>query len=96
MIRYRPDPKNPRQLTREEQQRLDKARIDYSDIPELGDEFFPNAEASRIAEALEITAPEQASAAELQQWVSSHTISRLTFDTFVISGISTIPRDEPR
>jgi uncharacterized protein (DUF4415 family) len=43
MKRYRLDPKKPRQLTPEEQSRLDKARIDYSDIPPLGDEFFAKA-----------------------------------------------------
>jgi uncharacterized protein (DUF4415 family) len=43
MKRYRLDPKKPRQLTEEEQKRLDKARIDYSDIPPLGDEFFATA-----------------------------------------------------
>jgi uncharacterized protein (DUF4415 family) len=43
MKRYRLDPKKPRQLTPEEQQRLNKARIDYSDIPPLGDEFFEKA-----------------------------------------------------
>jgi uncharacterized protein (DUF4415 family) len=43
MKRYRLDPKKPRQLTSEEQQRLAKARIDYSDIPPLGDEFFAKA-----------------------------------------------------
>jgi uncharacterized protein (DUF4415 family) len=44
MKRYRLDPKKPRQLTEEEQKRLDKARIDYSDIPPLGDEFFATAQ----------------------------------------------------
>ena len=43
MVEYRLDPKNPRQLTDEEQRRLDEAPIDYSDIPELGDEFFSRA-----------------------------------------------------
>jgi uncharacterized protein (DUF4415 family) len=43
MKRYRLDPKKPRRLTPEEQERLDKARIDYSDIPPLGDEFFAKA-----------------------------------------------------
>lgn len=43
MKRYRLDPKKPRQLTPEEQARLHKARIDYSDIPPLGDEFFSKA-----------------------------------------------------
>jgi hypothetical protein len=33
--RYRLDPNKPRQLTPEEQERLDKASIDYSDIPPL-------------------------------------------------------------
>jgi len=43
ITRYRPDPKNPRRMTEEEQRRLDEAPIDYSDIPELGDEFFTKA-----------------------------------------------------
>jgi uncharacterized protein (DUF4415 family) len=43
MKRYCLDPKKPRQLTPEEQERLDKARIDYSDIPPLGDECFSKA-----------------------------------------------------
>jgi uncharacterized protein (DUF433 family) len=43
MKRYRLDPDNPRQLTDEEARRLDEAPIDYSDIPELGDEFFTKA-----------------------------------------------------
>jgi uncharacterized protein (DUF4415 family) len=43
MKRYRLNPKKPRQLTPEEQERLDKACIDYSDIPPLGDEFFSKA-----------------------------------------------------
>jgi hypothetical protein len=41
---YRLDPKNPRLLTDEEARRLDEAAIDYSDIPELGDEFFSRAQ----------------------------------------------------
>ena len=43
MKRYRPDPKKPRQLTKEEEQRLAKKPIDYSDIPPLGEEFFSKA-----------------------------------------------------
>jgi hypothetical protein len=43
ITRYRLDPANPRQLTPEEARRLDEAPIDYSDIPELGDEFFSKA-----------------------------------------------------
>jgi uncharacterized protein (DUF4415 family) len=43
MKRYRLGPKKPRQLTPEEQERLDKARIDYSDIPLLGDKLFAKA-----------------------------------------------------
>jgi uncharacterized protein (DUF4415 family) len=41
--RYQLDPKNPRQLTEREQRQLDTTRIDYSDIPPLGDEFFSKA-----------------------------------------------------
>ncbi len=37
---YRIDPNSLRQLTSDEAARLDAALIDYSDIPELGDEFF--------------------------------------------------------
>ena len=40
MKRYQLDPKNLRQLTPEEQRRLDAMPIDYSDIPPLDDEFF--------------------------------------------------------
>jgi uncharacterized protein (DUF4415 family) len=43
MKRYRLDPKKPRQLTEDEGQRLDAARIDYSDIPPLDEEFFAKA-----------------------------------------------------
>ena len=43
MKRYQLDPKNPRQLTEQEQRKLDATRIDYSDIPPLGDEFFSKA-----------------------------------------------------
>ena len=35
MVEYRPDPKNPRQLTEEEARRLDETPIDYSEIPPL-------------------------------------------------------------
>jgi uncharacterized protein (DUF4415 family) len=43
MKRYRFDPKKPRQLTEDEARRLDAARIDYSDIPPLDEEFFAKA-----------------------------------------------------
>jgi uncharacterized protein (DUF4415 family) len=43
MKRYRPDPKKPRKLTAAELRRLDQTPIDYSDIPELSDEFFKQA-----------------------------------------------------
>ena len=46
MKRYRPDPNKPRQLTPQEARRLDSmtdADIDYSDIPELGEDFFTRA-----------------------------------------------------
>ncbi len=43
MKSYRLDPKKPRQLTPAEARRLDAMPIDYSDIPELGDEFFTKA-----------------------------------------------------
>jgi hypothetical protein len=43
MKTYRLDPKNPPRLTDEEARRLDETPIDYSDIPELGDEFFSRA-----------------------------------------------------
>ena len=45
---YRLDPKNPRQLIKSDFARLDRMtdeEIDYSDIPELGDEFFAKAHA---------------------------------------------------
>ena len=51
MKRYRLDPAMPRRLTPQEQARLDKAEIDYSDIPPLGDQFFirANGEAAKLA-----------------------------------------------
>jgi uncharacterized protein (DUF433 family) len=53
MKNYRLDPKNLPQLTPEEARRLDKARIDYSDIPPLGDEFFTRARAMPNRETIE-------------------------------------------
>jgi uncharacterized protein (DUF4415 family) len=46
MKRYLLDPKKPRQLTPVETRRLDAARIDYTDIPSLGDDFFAKAVAA--------------------------------------------------
>jgi hypothetical protein len=46
ITRYRPDPNNPPQLIKSDLARLDRMTdedIDYSDIPELGDEFFVTA-----------------------------------------------------
>jgi uncharacterized protein (DUF4415 family) len=43
MKRYRLDSAKLRKLTPAESRRLDKTPIDYSDIPELSDEFFKNA-----------------------------------------------------
>ena len=40
MKHYQLDPKSLRQLSPEEERRLDAMPIDYSDIPPLGDEFF--------------------------------------------------------
>jgi uncharacterized protein (DUF433 family) len=48
MKNYRLDPKNPPRLTPEEARQLDKARIDYSDIPPLGDEFFSQAKRAAL------------------------------------------------
>jgi hypothetical protein len=47
MIRYTLDPDNPKKLTASDLRRLEEmtdADIDYSDIPELDDDFFKNAE----------------------------------------------------
>jgi Protein of unknown function (DUF433) len=52
MKNYRPDPKNPRQLTPEEAQRLESAPHDYSDIPPLGDEFFSRAKRPTFDETI--------------------------------------------
>ena len=46
MKRYGLDPKKPRKLTPAEARRLDAARIDYSDIPPLGEAFFKRATAA--------------------------------------------------
>jgi uncharacterized protein (DUF4415 family) len=43
MKRSRLDPKKLPEMTPEQHEQLNKARIDYSDIPPLGDEFFSKA-----------------------------------------------------
>jgi uncharacterized protein (DUF4415 family) len=43
MKHYRPDPNNPVRLSAEELRHLDTMPIDYSDIPELDDDFFRRA-----------------------------------------------------
>ncbi len=43
MKRYRLDPEKPQRLTPEEESRLGKTAIDYSDVPPLGEEFFSQA-----------------------------------------------------
>jgi uncharacterized protein (DUF4415 family) len=47
LVRYTLDPKNPRRLTAAELKRLDETPIDYSDIPELDDEWFERARLER-------------------------------------------------
>ena len=41
--RYRPDPNKPYKMTPAQLKRLDEMPIDFSDIPELGEDFFKNA-----------------------------------------------------
>jgi uncharacterized protein (DUF4415 family) len=55
MKRYRLDPKKLRRLTPAEARRLDATRIDYSDIPPLGDEFFAKATAAWPPEKKQLT-----------------------------------------
>jgi uncharacterized protein (DUF4415 family) len=43
MKRFKLDPKNLPEMTAAELKRLDEMPIDYSDIPELTDDFFKNA-----------------------------------------------------
>ena len=43
MIEYRLDPNNPPRLTAEEERRLERTPIDYSDIPKLDQQFFSTA-----------------------------------------------------
>ena len=43
MVRYTLDPDKPYKMTAAEKKRLDETPIDYSDIPELTDDFFKNA-----------------------------------------------------
>ena len=40
MVRFKRDPQNPPKLTPEQAARLDALPIDYSDIPELPDNFW--------------------------------------------------------
>jgi uncharacterized protein (DUF4415 family) len=69
MKRYRLDPKKPRQLTPEEQARLDKARIDYSDIPPLGDEFFSKAKQAWPPAKQQLTIRLDA---DILEWLRTH------------------------
>jgi uncharacterized protein (DUF4415 family) len=69
MKRYRLDPKKPRQLTPEEQERLDKARIDYSDIPPLGDEFFAKAKQAWPPAKQQITIRVDS---DILEWLRAH------------------------
>jgi hypothetical protein len=50
MKTYRLDPKNPPRLTAEQQRRLDRTPIDYSDIPELDEQFFARAQRAMSGE----------------------------------------------
>jgi hypothetical protein len=43
MKHFKLDPKNLPEMTPAQLKRLDEMPIDYSDIPELDDEFFKNA-----------------------------------------------------
>jgi hypothetical protein len=43
IVRYTLDPNKPYKMTAAEKKRLDETPTDYSDISELGDEFFRNA-----------------------------------------------------
>ena len=43
MVRYTLDPNKPYKMTAAEKKRLEETQIDYSDIPELDDDFFKNA-----------------------------------------------------
>jgi uncharacterized protein (DUF4415 family) len=43
MVRYTLDPNKPYKMTDAEKKRLKETPIDYSDIPELTDDFFKNA-----------------------------------------------------
>ena len=43
IVRYTLDPNKPYKMTAAEKKRLEETPIDYSDIPELDEEFFKNA-----------------------------------------------------
>jgi uncharacterized protein (DUF4415 family) len=49
MKRFRLDPHKPPRLSATQAKRLDKARVNYADIPPLGDEFFARAMQARVA-----------------------------------------------
>ena len=55
MKNYRPDPNNPVRLTAEQQKRLDETPIDYSDIPELDNDFFERARLERDLRKKQLT-----------------------------------------
>jgi uncharacterized protein (DUF4415 family) len=55
MKHYRPDPNNPVRLSSEELRHLDTMPIDYSDIPELDDDFFRRAIMARDLRKKQLT-----------------------------------------
>jgi uncharacterized protein (DUF4415 family) len=69
LVRYTLDPKNPRRLTAAELKRLDETPIDYSDIPELDDEWFERARLERSLVKKQLTIRLDS---DVLDWVKRH------------------------
>jgi uncharacterized protein (DUF4415 family) len=69
MKHYRPDPNNPVRLNSEELRRLDETPIDYSDIPELDDEWFERARLERSLVKKQLTIRLDS---DVLDWVKRH------------------------
>jgi uncharacterized protein (DUF4415 family) len=69
MKHYRPDPNNAVRLNSEELRRLDETPIDYSDIPELDDDFFKRARLERSLVKKQLTIRLDP---DVLEWVKRH------------------------
>jgi uncharacterized protein (DUF4415 family) len=69
LVRYTLDPNNPVRLTEAEKKHMDEMPIDYSDIPELDDDFFRRAILARDLRKKQLTIRLDP---DVLEWVKSH------------------------